>query len=45
MDPEQLDPVPAEGYGRGIVVVTHEASNQQSMHFDIEVRLQLTAPA
>ncbi len=36
MDPEQLDPVLQKAMDAGIVVVTHEASNQQSMHFDIE---------
>ncbi len=36
MDPTQLDPVLKKAMDAGIVVVTHEASNQQNMHFDIE---------
>lgn len=36
MDPGQLDPVLQKAMDAGIVVVTHEASNQKSMDFDIE---------
>jgi simple sugar transport system substrate-binding protein len=36
MDPEQLDPVLQKAMDAGIVVITHEASNQQNMHWDIE---------
>ncbi len=34
--PGTADPVLQKAMDAGIVVVTHEASNQQSMHFDIE---------
>ncbi len=36
MDPTQLDPVLQKAMDAGIVVVTHEASNQESMDYDIE---------
>ncbi|HET8563875.1 MAG TPA: autoinducer 2 ABC transporter substrate-binding protein [Candidatus Binatia bacterium] len=36
MDPTQLDPVLQKAMDAGIVVVTHEASNQKSMDYDIE---------
>ncbi len=36
MDPTQLDPVLKKAMDAGIVVVTHEASNQKNMNFDIE---------
>lgn len=36
MDPVQLDPVLQKAMDAGIVVVTHEASNQESMDYDIE---------
>jgi simple sugar transport system substrate-binding protein len=36
MDPTQLDPVLQKAMDAGIVVVTHEASNQENMDFDIE---------
>jgi simple sugar transport system substrate-binding protein len=36
MDPTQLDPVLKKAMDAGIVVVTHEASNQESMDYDIE---------
>jgi simple sugar transport system substrate-binding protein len=36
MDPGQLDPVLQKAMDAGITVVTHEASNQQNMHYDIE---------
>ncbi|MCB9137425.1 MAG: autoinducer 2 ABC transporter substrate-binding protein [Caldilineaceae bacterium] len=36
MDPEQLDPVLKKAMDAGITVVTHEASNQTNMDFDIE---------
>lgn len=36
MDPGQLDPVLQKAMDAGIVVVTHEASNQISMNYDIE---------
>ena len=36
MDPTQLDPVLKKAMDAGIVVVTHEASNQVNMHYDIE---------
>ncbi|RME49642.1 MAG: autoinducer 2 ABC transporter substrate-binding protein [Chloroflexi bacterium] len=36
MDPTQLDPVLKKAMDAGIVVVTHEASNQKNMHYDIE---------
>jgi simple sugar transport system substrate-binding protein len=36
MDPEQLDPVLQKAMEAGITVITHEASNQQNMHYDIE---------
>jgi simple sugar transport system substrate-binding protein len=36
MDPTQLDPVLQKAMDAGIVVVTHEASNQQNMDYDIE---------
>ncbi|MFN2203913.1 MAG: autoinducer 2 ABC transporter substrate-binding protein [Caldilineaceae bacterium] len=36
MDPEQLDPVLQKAMDAGIVVVTHEASNQKNMDWDIE---------
>ncbi|MBE7472109.1 MAG: autoinducer 2 ABC transporter substrate-binding protein [Anaerolineae bacterium] len=36
MDPTQLDPVLKKAMDAGIVVVTHEASNQVNMDFDIE---------
>lgn len=36
MSPEALDPVLQKAMDAGITVVTHEASNQKSMHYDIE---------
>jgi simple sugar transport system substrate-binding protein len=36
MDPTQLDPVLKKAMDAGIIVITHEASNQVNMHFDIE---------
>ncbi len=36
MDPTQLDPVLKKAMDAGIVVVTHEASSQVSMDYDIE---------
>lgn len=36
MDPVQLDPVLKKAMDAGIVVITHEASNQTNMHWDIE---------
>jgi len=36
MDPTQLDPVLKKAMDAGIVVITHEASSQVSMDFDIE---------
>jgi simple sugar transport system substrate-binding protein len=36
MDPTQLDPVLKKAMDAGIVVITHEASNQENMDFDIE---------
>ena len=36
MSPEQLDPVLKKAMDAGIKVVTHEASNQQNMDYDIE---------
>ncbi len=36
MDPAQLDPVLKKAMDAGITVITHEASNQKNMHFDIE---------
>ena len=36
MDPTQLDPVLKKAMDAGIVVVTHEASNQVNMDWDIE---------
>ncbi len=36
MDPTQLDPVLKKAMDAGITVITHEASNQESMHWDIE---------
>ncbi|HMR64114.1 MAG TPA: autoinducer 2 ABC transporter substrate-binding protein [Anaerolineae bacterium] len=36
MDPTQLDPVLQKAMDAGITVVTHEASNQENMDFDIE---------
>jgi simple sugar transport system substrate-binding protein len=36
MDPGQLDPVLQKAMDAGITVVTHEASNQQNMDYDIE---------
>ena len=36
MDPAQLDPVLKKAMDAGIKVVTHEASNQKNMEFDIE---------
>lgn len=36
MDPTQLDPVLKKAMDAGIVVITHEASNQVNMHWDIE---------
>jgi len=36
MDPTQLDPVLKKAMDAGITVVTHEASNQKNMKFDIE---------
>lgn len=36
MSPEQLDPVLQKAMDAGIKVVTHEASNQQNMDYDIE---------
>ncbi|MEA3336278.1 MAG: autoinducer 2 ABC transporter substrate-binding protein [Chloroflexota bacterium] len=36
MDPTQLDPVLKKAMDAGITVITHEASNQENMHYDIE---------
>ncbi len=36
MDPAQLDPVLKKAMDAGIPVVTHEASNQKNMNYDIE---------
>lgn len=36
MDPDVLDPVLKKAMDAGITVITHEASNQKSMHWDIE---------
>ncbi len=36
MDPAQLDPVLKKAMDAGILVITHEASNQKNMNFDIE---------
>jgi simple sugar transport system substrate-binding protein len=36
MDPTQLDPVLQKAMDAGITVITHEASNQNNMHWDIE---------
>jgi simple sugar transport system substrate-binding protein len=36
MDPAQLDPVLKKAMDAGVVVITHEASNQKNMHYDIE---------
>ncbi|MCS6849121.1 MAG: autoinducer 2 ABC transporter substrate-binding protein [Anaerolineae bacterium] len=36
MDPDVLDPVLKKAMDAGIAVITHEASNQKSMHWDIE---------
>lgn len=36
MDPTQLDPVLKKAMDAGIVVITHEASNQVNMHWNIE---------
>lgn len=36
MDPTQLDPVLKKAMDAGITVITHEASNQVNMHYDIE---------
>ncbi|HEY85438.1 MAG TPA: autoinducer 2 ABC transporter substrate-binding protein [Chloroflexi bacterium] len=36
MDPTQLDPVLKKAMDAGITVITHEASNQGNMHYDIE---------
>ena len=36
MDPTQLDPVLKKAMDAGITVITHEASNQKNMHYDIE---------
>lgn len=36
MDPEQLDPVLGRAMEAGIAVITHEATNQTNMHWDIE---------
>lgn len=36
MDPAQLDPVLKKAMDAGITVVTHEASNQENMDWDIE---------
>ncbi|MGQ9491880.1 MAG: autoinducer 2 ABC transporter substrate-binding protein [Anaerolineae bacterium] len=36
MDPVQLDPVLKKAMDAGIIVITHEASNQKNMHYDIE---------
>ncbi|NOZ49681.1 MAG: autoinducer 2 ABC transporter substrate-binding protein [Chloroflexi bacterium] len=36
MDPTQLDPVLKKAMDAGITVITHEASNQKNMDFDIE---------
>ena len=36
MDPTQLDPVLKKAMDAGITVITHEASNQKEMDFDIE---------
>jgi simple sugar transport system substrate-binding protein len=34
--PESLEPVLKRAMDRGIVVVSHEASNQQNVHYDVE---------
>lgn len=34
--PEALEPVLARAMDQGIVVVSHEASNQQNVHYDVE---------
>lgn len=36
VDPAALEPVLKEAMDKGIVVVTHEGSTQQNMHYDIE---------
>lgn len=36
MDPAQLDPVLGKAMEAGITVITHEASSQQNMHYNIE---------
>jgi simple sugar transport system substrate-binding protein len=36
MDPAQLDPVLKKAMDAGIIVITHEASNQKNMDYDIE---------
>jgi simple sugar transport system substrate-binding protein len=36
MDPAQLEPVLAKAMEAGVTVITHEASNQENMHWDIE---------
>lgn len=36
MDPQQLDPVLQKAMDAGIPVITHEATNQQNMDYDIE---------
>jgi simple sugar transport system substrate-binding protein len=36
VDPTVLDPVLKKAMDSGIVVITHEASNQKNMHWDIE---------
>lgn len=36
MDPAQLDPVLSKAMEAGITVITHEASSQQNMHYNIE---------
>jgi len=36
MDPAQLDPVLKKAMDAGITVITHEASNQKNMQYDIE---------
>lgn len=36
MDPAQLDPVLKKAMDANIIVITHEASNQKNMHYDIE---------
>ena len=36
MDPAQLEPVLKKAMDAGIVVITHEASNQKNMNWDIE---------